>query len=216
MCGDYLLGVLANRGVLPGHGFPTDVVSFVVRQDTPSPTDDQTEERSRFGTFPQRSLDMAIREYAPGSEVVLDGLVYRSAGVTLNWRRPADPDGVREVQAIKHRWRCGRCGESGTAQNIDDENTLCPSCHSATPLWAEFLEPAGFASDLRQKPHADADVITFVPPEPTRVSARGAEWVSLFDPARGRRRSDSDGTVFYCNAGLGRRRLWDLPILRPS
>lgn len=50
-------------------------------------------------------------------------------------------------------------------------------------------------------PHADADIITFVPPEPTRVSARGAPWLSLFDPGRGRRRADPDGAVFYCNAG---------------
>jgi len=201
MCGDYLLGVLADRGVLPGHGFPTDVVQFISRQDPPSP--DRMEEQSRFNAFPQRSLDMAIREYAPGSEVVLDGLVHRSAGVTLNWRRPADPNGVREVQAIKHRWRCYRCGESGTSQNVDPNSLHCPACHANIAEWFEFLEPAGFAADLREKPHADVDVITFVPPEPTRVSARGAAWLSLFDPTRGRRRADSDGTVFYCNAGPG-------------
>ncbi len=201
MCGDYLLGDLAGRGVLPGHGFPTDVVQFVSRQDPPIPGEEHTEERSRFNAFPQRSLDMAIREYAPGSEVVLDGLVHRSAGVTLNWRRPADPDGVREVQALKHRWRCNRCGEGGTTQNLDLNNLSCPACHATNVEWFEFLEPAGFAADLREKPHADADVITFVPPEPTRVSARGAPWLSLFDPGRGRRRADPDGAVFYCNAG---------------
>lgn len=201
MCGDYLLGDLAGRGVLPGHGFPTDVVQFVSRQDPPIPGEERTEERSRFNAFPQRSLDMAIREYAPGSEVVLDGLVHRSAGVTLNWRRPADPDGVREVQALKHRWRCNRCGEGGTSQNLDLNHLHCPACHAANVDWFEFLEPAGFAADLREKPHADADVITFVPPEPTRVSAGGAPWLSLFDPTRGRRRADPDGAVFYCNAG---------------
>ena len=199
MCGDYLLGVLAGRGVLPGHGFPTDVVQFISRQDPPDK--DATEERSRFNAFPQRSLDMAIREYAPGSEVVLDGLVHRSAGVTLNWRRPADLNAVREVQAIKNRWRCLRCGESGTRQNLDVTSFHCPACNSNHFEWFEFLEPAGFASDLREKPHADADIINFVPPEPTRVSARGAPWLALFDPTRGRRRSDRDGTVFYCNAG---------------
>ena len=29
MCGEFLLGSLADRGFLPGHGFPTDVVSFM-------------------------------------------------------------------------------------------------------------------------------------------------------------------------------------------
>lgn len=200
MCGDYLLGVLADRGVLPGHGFPTDVVSFISRQDTPE-AGETGEERSRFNAFPQRALDLAIREYAPGSEVVLDGLVHRSAGVTLNWRRPATPEGVREVQAIKHRWRCRRCGESGVVQNFDPDHAECPVCLSDTAQWFEFLQPAGFAADLREAPHADADIVTYVAPEPTVVSARGAPWTPLFDPSRGRRRADSDGSVFFCNAG---------------
>jgi hypothetical protein len=202
LCGGYLLGFLAERGVLPSHGFPTDVVSFISRQDPPSDGEDRTEERSRFNAFPQRSLDMAIREYAPGSEVVQDGLVHKSAGVTLNWRRPADPNGVREVQAIKVRWRCRRCGESGIVSNFDSEHPDCPVCHAATVDWWEYLQPAGFASDLREKPHADADLITYVPAEPPTVSARGAEWIALFDPSRGRRRADPDGSVFFCNAGL--------------
>jgi DEAD/DEAH box helicase domain-containing protein len=108
---------------------------------------------------------------------------------------------VKGVQAIKHRWRCNRCGEGGTSQNLDPNHLPCPACYATSTDWFEFLEPAGFAADLREKPHADADVVTFVPPEPTRVSARGAPWLSLFDPTRGRRRADPDGAVFYCNAG---------------
>ncbi|HXQ45769.1 MAG TPA: DEAD/DEAH box helicase [Caulobacteraceae bacterium] len=200
MCGDYLLGVLADRGVLPGHGFPTGVVSFISRQDKPEQGVDLSEERSRFSAFPSRGLDVAIREYAPGSEVVLDGLVHRSAGVTLNWRRPANLDGVREVQAIRLRWRCRRCGESGVAPTAP-EAAECPACHQAAADWAEYLQPAGFAADLRVEPHADADVVTYVPAEPAVVSARGAVWTGLFDPARGRRRGTSEGSVFFCNAG---------------
>ncbi|HEY3798534.1 MAG TPA: DEAD/DEAH box helicase [Caulobacteraceae bacterium] len=199
MCGDYLLGVLADRGVLPGHGFPTDVVSFISRQDPPDTS--LVEEVSRFNAFPQRGLEAAIREYVPGSEVVLDGLVHRSAGVTLNWRRPADLDGVRQVQAIKHRWRCKRCGESGVVQNRDLDRPECPACLTDNLDWVEFLQPAGFAADLRNAPHADADVVTYVAAEPTVVSAKDAPWTPLFDPSRGRRRADPDGSVFFCNAG---------------
>jgi ATP-dependent helicase YprA (DUF1998 family) len=200
LCEDYLLSVLASRGVLPGHGFPTGVVSFITRTDEIDKTQ-TSEERSRFNAYPQRALDAAIREYAPGSEVVLDGLVHKSAGVTLNWKRPASVEGVRDVQALMWRWRCGRCGESGTTRHHDLEHRDCPSCLSSPAEWSEYLQPAGFAVDLREDPHADADVVSYVPPEPAAVSAVGASWLSLFDPAVGRRRANSDGSVFFCNAG---------------
>src|SRR3546814_3197219 len=37
MCGEFLLGSLADRGFLPGHGFPTDVVSFMPGKEFKSP-----------------------------------------------------------------------------------------------------------------------------------------------------------------------------------
>ena len=39
MCGEFLLGSLADRGFLPGHGFPTDVVSFMPGKEFKSPQD---------------------------------------------------------------------------------------------------------------------------------------------------------------------------------
>lgn len=203
LCSDYLLSVLAKRGVLPGHGFPTDVVSFIVRGEAVSESEaqDLSEERTRFNSYPQRQLDVAIREYAPGSEVVLDGLVHRSQGVTLNWKRPAGPDAVKDVQAIRWRWRCPRCGESGSASNHVLSDRLCPACLMQNAKWDEYLQPAGFAVDLRDEPHADADVVSFVRPEPTKVSSGQADWSALSDPAMGRFRATRDGGVFFCNAG---------------
>ena len=199
LCEDYLLGALAARGFLPGHGFPTGVVSFVSRSTEPEGETD----RSRFRGYPQRALDAAIREYAPGSEVVIDGLVHRSAGVTLNWKRPATDEGIREIQSIRYQWRCSSCGESGTETNLPAD-VGCPACGEGDASWRRYLQPAGFAADLRVEPHADADEITYVPPEPAIVSARGALWTALFDPARGRRRAHREGTVFYCNSGKHR------------
>jgi hypothetical protein len=197
LCEDYLLGALAARGFLPGHGFPTGVVSFVSRSTDPEGETD----RSRFRGYPQRALDTAIREYAPGSEVVIDGLVHRSAGVTLNWKRPATDEGIREIQSIRHQWRCLSCGESGTETTHSQEDTNCPACGEGNVSWRRYLQPAGFAADLRVDPHADADEITYVPSEPAIVSARGTLWTALFDPARGRRRANREGTVFFCNSG---------------
>lgn len=200
MCDDYLLSVLSGRGFLPGHGFPTGVVSFVCRGDSPK---DAGAERARFNSYPQRQLDVAIREYAPGSAVVIDGLVHKSAGVTLNWRRPASADGIREIQNLLWRWRCSSCGESGTSRSRD--KTECPACLALAPRWTEYLEPAGFAADLMSEPHADPDLVSHVPAEPPAVTIQDTEWTSLIDPALGRLRSSRHGRVFFCNAGSDRK-----------
>jgi hypothetical protein len=144
LCEDYLLSALAARGFLPGHGFPTGVVSFVSRSTEPEGETD----RSRFRGYPQRALDAAIREYAPGSEVVIDGLVHRSAGVTLNWKRPATGEGIREIQSNRYQWRCSSCKASGTETNLPAE-VGCPACGEGNASWRRYLQPAGFAADLR-------------------------------------------------------------------
>lgn len=199
MCEDYLLSVLSGRGFLPGHGFPTGVVSFVCRTEG---SQEGAGPRSRQNNYPQRQLDVAIREYAPGSEIVVDGLVHKSAGVTLNWRRPASADGIREIQNLLWRWRCGACGESGSSRSRD--KTDCPSCLGGSLKWAEYLEPAGFAADLLAEPHADPDLVSHVSAEPPAVTIHDAEWSSLIDPALGRTRSSRHGSVFFCNAGPDR------------
>jgi hypothetical protein len=200
LCLDYLLSALAKRGVLPGHGFPTDVVSFVIPTD-PRDLINAEEETSRFNAYPQRQLDIAIREYAPGSEVVLDGLVHKSAGVTLNWKQPATAEAVHEVQALIWRWSCAHCGEAGSQRNRDLANLSCPACGTNSLSWFEYLQPAGFAVDLRAEPHADADMVSYVPPEPTTVSARKGTWTPLPQSLPGRCRATREGTVFFCNAG---------------
>jgi DEAD/DEAH box helicase domain-containing protein len=60
---------------------------------------------------------------------------------------------------------------------------------------------AAIAADPRTEPHADPDVVTYAPPEPTAVSARNGSWTSLPQGLRGRQRATREGTVFFCNAG---------------
>jgi DEAD/DEAH box helicase domain-containing protein len=79
--GEYLLGELASLGFLPGYGFPTDVVSFVTttledverrqRQDRKE-QDEREDNRSWRAGYPSRNLAIAIRDYAPGTDTVLD------------------------------------------------------------------------------------------------------------------------------------------------
>ncbi|WP_257645709.1 hypothetical protein [Ottowia beijingensis] len=120
--GEYLLRELATSGVLPGYGFPTDITTFetlnkdsreIQRQREHSETG-REDNRFQRRELPSRDTVTALREYAPGASVVIDGLVYQSAGITLNWHAPATLDQARELQNLRQAWRCGRCGASGT------------------------------------------------------------------------------------------------------
>lgn len=206
LANDNLLSELSVRAVLPGHGFPTNVVPFVA-SDKPLADEAAGDDRSaRRRSHPTRNLDIAIRDYAPGAEVVVDGLVYRSAGVTLNWQRPVDADKVREVQSIQTFWACPTCGAADCA-SVPPQH--CPACHAILPTddsaQRRFLEPSGFTADMGAKPHAETDMVTYVEPEAEQIVARGAAWLPFADPAQGRMRFSHDGLVFYSSRGATRK-----------
>jgi DEAD/DEAH box helicase domain-containing protein len=204
-----LLKELVVRGFLPGHGLPTAVVPFV-HEDKPGADEPKTEGETgdegnrRRRSYPSRTLDIAIRDYAPGSEVVVNGLVYRSAGVTLNWQRPADDSQAREVQALRVFWTCPHCGAADCAAVAPDR---CPSCRDELPFEARrrFLEPAGFVVDMGEKPHADTDDVGYIAPEAEQIVARNAPWQALVAPELGRMRTSADGLVFYSSRGPGHK-----------
>ena len=118
LCKEFLLKELANRSLIPGSGFPTSVVPFdtLCAETQKAQERNRSEEegaRDRRYECPTRNADIAIREYAPGAEVVVDGLVWKSAGVTLNWLSPID-SGQREPQNLRWAWWCNHCGGAGT------------------------------------------------------------------------------------------------------
>ncbi|MBF2761573.1 MAG: DEAD/DEAH box helicase [Ectothiorhodospiraceae bacterium AqS1] len=200
---EYLLRELATKGFLPAYGFPTDIASFdnLTRNRFRHRRSLRDDNRFHRRELPSRDLTTALREYAPGSEVVMDGLVYRSAGVTLNWHRPADETSAREIQSIKIAWRCHHCGASGSSHSLERAGH-CESCGKAIKLenQREFLEPAGFAVDFYQEPHNDITTQHFVPVEAPWIDADG-EWFPLANPELGRFRVTTRGHVFHQSRG---------------
>ncbi|KAB0678451.1 DEAD/DEAH box helicase [Aureimonas leprariae] len=207
MCREPLLKELSARSLLPGHGFPNAVVPFINdckdNEERQRRREDEGEtSRNRRYDYPSRNADVAIREYAPGAEVVIDGLVWTSAGVTLNWERPAHEAKAREIQSIRWSWVCRACGETGGAHSKPED---CPACGADELSPQQFLEPAGFRVDWRSRPHNETDTTLFIEPQPARISARGARWEPLLDPALGRARASADGRVFHCSLGAARQ-----------
>lgn len=215
LTGEYLLRELATEGFLPGYGFPTDITPLdtltAEELKRNSSSRDQRGEssridnRMRFRDLPSRDMVTALREYAPGSEVVIDGLVYRSAGITLNWHIPASVSAVNEIQNIRDAWRCRQCGSSGTnirANKVHD----CPDCGARlasddSETRFDYLEPAGFAVDLYSSPHNDVSTQTFVPVSRPWINANG-DWLSLPNPVNGIFRSSTDGSLFHHSSGI--------------
>lgn len=205
---EYLLRELATRGYLPAYGFPTTIAAFnnltsgQLERRKILTSKAREENRYRSRQLPSRDLVTALREYAPGSEVVLDGLVYRSAGITLNWHIPANQDEVNEIQNIRWAWRCRHCGASGSSASL----ALAQACHACGQPIApedrrEFLEPAGFAVDLFEEPTNDVTTQHFVPVEPAWVDAQG-EWHPLPNPNLGRFRVTPSGHLFHHSRGI--------------
>ncbi|MBA3726030.1 MAG: DEAD/DEAH box helicase, partial [Armatimonadetes bacterium] len=181
LTGEYLLGDLAGRGFLPGYGFPTDVVNFdnhvfvkgeqlAPKPGDVSPTSDSANRRFHLRDTPSRQLDLAIRDYSPGTDVVVDGRVYRSAGLTLDWKRPVTEENSRNIQSLGVAWRCKNCGATGTT-HVDPK--VCSSCGLENLITHRYLKPAGFSCDPWEKPHDKIEEVSFIKPRTAWVAAQG-------------------------------------------
>jgi ATP-dependent helicase YprA (DUF1998 family) len=202
---EYLLRELATRGFLPAYGFPTNIAAFdnlTIGRYLREKRNGREDNRYQRRELASRDMVTALREYAPGSDVVIDGLVYKSAGITLNWHIPTAQHEAREIQEIRFVWRCRRCGASGSTHSLDAARTceICSSENESTDV-VQFLEPAGFAVDFYQEPGNDITTQQFIPVEGPWIDADG-EWLSLPNPALGRFRVSNRGHIFNQSRGI--------------
>lgn len=135
-----LLDHLSSEGVLPTYSFPQNVVGFYIED--------------KFGNIeqkPERSLDIAISEYAPGKILVVDKKTYKVGGIYSYHSK--FKSGYFEKQATPYfedpnylfdLYQCTntRCGWTATESPKDD---LCPFCKSSVVSERKMLKPWGFA-----------------------------------------------------------------------
>lgn len=203
---DYLLRELANRNFLPGYGFPNDVVSLVtltiqqLKHEDTSPPAGSDQSHGFRGGFPSRDLASALREYAPGADVTIDGRVYRSAGLELTWRLPPGKlKSYSEIQNIHTRWQCSHCGAGGVSENPPQS---CSDCGHSPVESQPFIEPAGFTVDFfSPRTHNDVDHPVFIPGQLPTAHVRNANWQPLPEPLQGEYRLDHDGLLLHTNRG---------------
>ncbi|KJS41398.1 MAG: hypothetical protein VR71_18685 [Roseovarius sp. BRH_c41] len=190
LAGEFLLGELARRGFTPAYGFPTDVVTFANLSQSPADADGGTSHLRR-GTA-SRPLDQAIREYAPGAELVIDGLVHQSEGILPAWEAGTDASGLEDLRTL---WTCDACHSFALEAG---EPIACPQCGHTGLSYRKVLRPAGF---LGAKPaHVGYENLAHVETDPLRLSAHGGDWIALGEGV-GRMRADPAGLVAPSVAG---------------
>ncbi|WP_031360989.1 DEAD/DEAH box helicase [Caballeronia sordidicola] len=205
---EYLLRDLAARTFLPGYGFPTDVVNLNTYnvedfKDRTRQRDEKSREDNIFTSKeqPTRGLDVAIREYAPGAQIVIDGRVYRSAGIGLHWHSGG---AIKEAQKFDIAWRCTNCGTAGVTENAysNSVNVQCTQCaHPILPTEKKLvLRPSGFVTDFYESTTNDISVQKFIRVAPPRIQLDG-ETLALPDSRCGYLRFGHNGSVFYHSSG---------------
>lgn len=203
--GEYLLSDLARKTYLPGYGFPTDVVTFdpyTIEHYKRSKKQNSREDTfARVQDKPARNLAVALGEYAPGSEVVLDGLVYQSSGIQTHWHKFAR--NMNEPQRLQRAWKCEKCGASGVVSPLED-TISCEACENVikTENTREFLEPTGFAVDFYSEPSNDISTQQYIAPNDPWVSLVETELPIAGDPnSLGTYKASSEGKLFFHNSG---------------
>lgn len=134
-----IIAFLSRNNIIPRYGFPVDCVELKTRQNN-----DYTKGPLRL----QRDMKIAVSEYAPGSQIIADGMLYTSRYIT----RPANNN---------HDWRMydfGYC-ENPECENVNvnihtfDEHSqmgVCKYCHSGNVRkTGTFIVPSyGFTADI--------------------------------------------------------------------
>ncbi|WP_285244683.1 DEAD/DEAH box helicase [Pseudarthrobacter sp. fls2-241-R2A-127] len=145
---DELSQRLAESGVLPMFGFPSQSKNLFLKQP-----------ENRYPWPPKATIDrdavLAVSSFAPGSELIKDGWIYRAEGVANyvpTYPRPsleADPMGKSRVVQT-----CRRCAFLCESPEPQQQNLPCPQC-SAEPGIARFVDlrqPAGFSASKDRRP----------------------------------------------------------------
>lgn len=148
---------LANAGHLPMFGFPTRVRNLFTRYP-----------RGGAGWPPERDvidrgLDVALSQFAPGSETVKDKAIHTAVGVVHfrpgPGRRIIADDGFAPSLSTVSRNPVGSCSHCEAVIDQGPElaalpdvgDAVCPVCNEPTLSIVDAREPRGFVTDFQPR-----------------------------------------------------------------
>jgi hypothetical protein len=159
-----LLDVLIEKGILPRYAFPVDVVALWLNKPT----------QWNRGEEIQRDLTIALSEYAPGADVIVDGKIHKSVGLYTPFVQSPDysPSGwyyecnkchhvqfaTTDESIAQPTWTtCSMCGEKvGGNPHYAIMPAIVPKGFRTNWSWKDFTryrgegqDKAGFASSAQ-------------------------------------------------------------------
>ena len=149
-----MLDIVQEEGIVPTYSFPRNVVSFTIE-------DESTQGAGGYPQIkyaPQRALELALADYAPGRTVTIDKRRYKSGGIYAS----PTPAGIkRNMQAsyyfgeneyFRTIYICSKCNWFST-----ERASVCPFCRAGVDSH-QMLKPWGFAPEGgKEISHADVD-----------------------------------------------------------
>jgi rRNA maturation endonuclease Nob1 len=144
---DELLEALIGHAVFPRYAFPTDVVTFWVSK--PRGYGEAPGKRA-FDYEPQRDLQLALTEYAPGRSLTIDKWRFQSAALFS----PYQPTPAAIIERRQPYTACNDCTWVSMADSAASV-PQCPVCGSERLTRCAFITPAGFAPDLNEPRQVD-------------------------------------------------------------
>ncbi len=142
---EMLLDVLFEHDFLPTYAFPREVRSFVIEAMITM----YGKRRIGIKQRPQQSVDIALSEYAPGRELIVDKETYLVGGIYVD-PVPGTTLATRVsslFQRSNHIFAlCMNCGYtlSIEANDATQQKIHCPLCHK-TLVVQEILDPPNYA-----------------------------------------------------------------------
>ena len=134
---DHFSERLANAGVLPMFGFPTRVRSLFHKRPNAGakwPPEDVVD----------RPLDLAISQFAPGSETVKEALIHTAVGV-VRYQRQGN-QAVEMPNPLGPATAVGVCARCQSIDTDDPPASACQVCGATPDLYRviNLAQPAGF------------------------------------------------------------------------
>ena len=119
LCRITVIEWLAGRRFLPRYGFPINLQRLTIRKGVEEGLDDSSEPNERYRL--ERSSLLALREYVPGSRVLVGGRVATSRGLRKHWT----DSNLNEALGLQYFLL--KCPQEHTYINQSPDET-CPRC----------------------------------------------------------------------------------------
>ena len=183
-----VLDTLLEAGIFPTYSFPKDVVGFYV----------EDKNGLHIEQKPERSLDMAISEYAPGRIIVINKDTYKSGGVYSfhSKFKPGEQEHpARPFFESKDFFRSlYYCNDSACSWMGLSYKKICPFCGEESIEEKTLLRPWGFSPVAGRKQNSSDDdgEVTFAENPSYSITPSEDEMVKVdsFDNLRYSKRSE--------------------------